>query len=48
MLYSSAIGTGKDLVLLHGWGFNADLFNDLIKTHKEQYRITKIDLPGHG
>jgi pimeloyl-[acyl-carrier protein] methyl ester esterase len=48
MLYSSAIGTGKDLVLLHGWGFNADLFNDLIKTHKERYRITKIDLPGHG
>ncbi|MDB3870075.1 alpha/beta fold hydrolase [Candidatus Thioglobus sp.] len=48
MLYSSATGTGKDLVLLHGWGFNADLFNDLIKTNKEQYRITKIDLPGHG
>ncbi|MDB3971818.1 alpha/beta fold hydrolase [Candidatus Thioglobus sp.] len=48
MLYSATIGTGKDLVLLHGWGFNADLFNDLIETYKEQYRITKIDLPGHG
>jgi len=48
MLYSSTTGTGKDLVLLHGWGFNADLFNDLIETYKDQYRITKIDLPGHG
>lgn len=48
MLYSATIGTGKDLVLLHGWGFNADLFNDLIETYKDQYRITKIDLPGHG
>ena len=48
MLYSSATGSGKDLVLLHGWGFNADLFNDLIETYKDQYRITKIDLPGHG
>ena len=36
------------MVLLHGWGFNADLFNDLIETYKNQYRITKIDLPGHG
>ena len=48
MLYSSTTGTGKDLVLLHGWGFNADLFNDLIESYKGQYRITKIDLPGHG
>ena len=48
MLYSATIGSGKDLVLLHGWGFNADLFNDLIETYKDQYRITKIDLPGHG
>ena len=48
MLYSSTTGTGKDLVLLHGWGFNADLFNDLIESYKDQYRITKIDLPGHG
>ena len=48
MLYSSTTGSGKDLVLLHGWGFNADLFNNLIESYKDQYRITKIDLPGHG
>jgi pimeloyl-[acyl-carrier protein] methyl ester esterase len=48
MLFSSAIGTGPDLVLLHGWGFNSELFNDLIDRYKNQYRITMIDLPGHG
>ena len=48
MLYSQTIGTGPDLILLHGWGFNSDLFNELIDQYKNQYRITKIDLPGHG
>ncbi|TEU24865.1 MAG: alpha/beta fold hydrolase [Gammaproteobacteria bacterium] len=48
MLYSSTTGTGQDLVLLHGWGFNSDLFNELVEKYKDQYRITKIDLPGHG
>jgi pimeloyl-[acyl-carrier protein] methyl ester esterase len=48
MLYSSTTGTGQDLVLLHGWGFNSDLFDELVEKHKGQYRITKIDLPGHG
>ena len=48
MLYSSTIGIGPDLVLLHGWGFNSELFNNLIDRYKNQYRITMIDLPGHG
>jgi pimeloyl-[acyl-carrier protein] methyl ester esterase len=48
MLYSRTIGTGPDLVLLHGWGFNSELFNDLIEQYKSQYRITVVDLPGHG
>jgi len=48
MLYSSTTGTGKDLVLLHGWGFNSDLFGGFVEKNKNQYRITKIDLPGHG
>ena len=48
MLYSNTTGTGQDLVLLHGWGFNADLFNPLVNQYKNTYRITTIDLPGHG
>ncbi len=48
MLYSKTIGTGEDLVLLHGWGFNSELFNALVERYKDKYRITLIDLPGHG
>jgi len=48
MLYSQTTGTGPDLVLLHGWGFNSELFNELFEKYKGQYRITKIDIPGHG
>ena len=48
MLYSNTQGIGADLVLLHGWGFNSELFNSLVDDYKDQYRITTIDLPGHG
>ncbi|WP_237731895.1 alpha/beta fold hydrolase [Bathymodiolus thermophilus thioautotrophic gill symbiont] len=48
MLYSHTVGQGQALVLLHGWGFNAELFNALIAQYKNQYCITVIDLPGHG
>lgn len=48
MLYSQTIGQGQHLVLLHGWGFNGELFNALIEQYQHQYQITKIDLPGHG
>lgn len=48
MLYSYAVGTGQDLVMLHGWALNSDCFQDVVKQYKTQYRITVIDLPGHG
>lgn len=48
MLYKQTIGTGKDLVLLHGWGFSSALFTDFVTQYQHQYRITLIDLPGHG
>jgi pimeloyl-[acyl-carrier protein] methyl ester esterase len=48
MLYSNTQGIGVDLVLLHGWGFNSELFNTLVDDYKNQCRITIIDLPGHG
>ena len=48
MLYSKTLGSGKNLVLLHGWGFNSALFNQLVNQYQDQYCITVIDLPGHG
>lgn len=48
MLWHKTVGNGPDLVLLHGWGFSSDIFEPLIERYKEDYRITAIDLPGHG
>jgi pimeloyl-[acyl-carrier protein] methyl ester esterase len=48
MLYCRTIGKGEELVFLHGWGFNSDIFNTLIKSYSSNYRLTLIDLPGHG
>lgn len=36
------------LVLLHGWGFNSDIFLPIIEKFNQDYQITLIDLPGHG
>ena len=48
MLWHKTLGNGPSLVLLHGWAFNSDIFQSLIDKYKTSYRITVIDLPGHG
>ena len=48
MLWHKTIGKGPNLVLLHGWGFSSDIFQNLIEKYKKSYCITVIDLPGHG
>ncbi len=48
MLWHKTIGKGPNLVLLHGWGFSSDIFQNLIERYKKSYCITVIDLPGHG
>ena len=48
MLWHKTVGYGPSLVLLHGWAFNSDIFQSLIDKYKANYRITVIDLPGHG
>lgn len=41
-------GQGADLVFIHGWGANSRLWRLWIESHFADYRITLIDLPGHG
>jgi len=48
MLWHKTTGQGPNLVLLHGWGFSSEIFQNLVKRYKQSYRITVIDLPGHG
>ncbi len=48
MLWHRTVGDGPSLVLLHGWAFNSDIFHGLVDKYKANYRVTVIDLPGHG
>ena len=41
-------GNGEDLVILHGWGYDITLLNNLKNALKENYKVTLIDLLGHG
>ncbi len=36
------------MVLLHGWGLNSEVFASLTPRLATAYRVTLIDLPGHG
>ncbi len=47
-LWSESGGTGPELVLLHGWGMNAAVWESLLPALQERYRVTRIELPGHG
>lgn len=41
-------GEGDNLVFLHGWGVNSRIWRQQAKYFSERYRVTAIDLPGHG
>jgi pimeloyl-[acyl-carrier protein] methyl ester esterase len=44
----STMGSGKQLVFLHGWGVNSGVWQPLINVLKNEFCITTIDLPGYG
>lgn len=41
-------GKGEDVVILHGWGYDITLLERLKNALSDTYRVTLIDLPGHG
>ncbi len=47
-LHTEIRGQGKELVLLHGWGMNAAVWQPVAEALCEQYRVILIELPGHG
>lgn len=48
MLYCQSWGSGPDLVLLHGWGMHGGVWDDTVEAFIDDWRVTVIDLPGHG
>jgi len=41
-------GRGRDVVLLHGWGFHSGAWSGTAETLASRYRVHRVDLPGHG
>ncbi len=41
-------GSGKTVVLLHGWGDNRSTFNSLSKKLAKNFEVVGLDLPGFG
>lgn len=48
LLYTETIGTGPDVVLVHGWGMHSGVWEDVVEALLDHYRVTLLDLPGHG
>ena len=48
ILYIETQGTGPDLVLLHGWGLHGGVWDTLLPRLTADFRVTRVDLPGHG
>lgn len=47
-LHVQRFGEGADIVLLHGWGLHAEVWSDVAQQLAARFRVTLIDLPGHG
>lgn len=48
MLRVDSIGTGPDLVMLHGWSLHCGVFDCIADALAERFTVHFIDLPGHG
>ena len=47
-LYIEIAGQGPDVVLVHGWGMNGEVWSEIAHALSTHYRVTTVDLPGHG
>jgi pimeloyl-[acyl-carrier protein] methyl ester esterase len=47
-LHCRSVGTGPDLVLLHGWGLHAGIWEPVVEALSARFRLHLYDLPGHG
>lgn len=41
-------GSGPDVVLVHGWGLHGGIWTELVQVLRPHWRISVLELPGHG
>lgn len=46
--YEQSGATGKNVLLLHGWGCSVQHFTPIFQDLSKDYRVTVIDFPAHG
>jgi pimeloyl-[acyl-carrier protein] methyl ester esterase len=47
-LHVETLGSGPDLVLIHGWSMHGEICQGLAARLAERFRVHVPDLPGHG
>ena len=47
-LYVESEGRGAPIVLLHGWGMHGGIWDECAAALADDWRVSKVDLPGHG
>lgn len=47
-MHIQTLGSGPDLVLIHGWALHGGVFAPLAERLAPRFRLHLVDLPGHG
>lgn len=47
-MHIKKMGSGPDLVMLHGWSMHSAVWYDLAELLAENFTLYLVDLPGHG
>lgn len=47
-VWKQTSGKGEPVVLVHGWGMNAAVWQPWLEYLNQQYQVTCVELPGHG
>lgn len=47
-MHIETLGTGRGIVLVHGWGLHGGVWRDLAQRLSVSFRVIVPDLPGHG
>ena len=48
ILSRTTLGSGPELVLVHGWGLHGGVWAGLAPVLAARFHVTVVDLPGHG
>lgn len=47
-IHTQTLGTGRPIVLIHGWGMHSGIWLDFAQELAGQHQAILVDLPGHG